>query len=91
MIGALLDDSAAADEARAACAPVEERWRDAAKVGLADDELQRAASRTLRAAAASLRRDPSTAPLAEQVEAYLQRWTDRVDVPPTTRHHHCPS
>jgi len=77
VIGALLDDSAAADEARAACAPVEERWRDAAKVGLADAELQRAASRTLRAAAASLRRDPSTAPLAEQVEAYLQRWTDR--------------
>ena len=77
VIGALLDDSAAADEARAACAPVEGRWRDAAQVGLDRRRAAAGRDRTLRAAAASLRRDPSTAPLAEQVEAYLQRWTDR--------------
>lgn len=77
VIGALLGDSAAAEQARTSCAPVEGRWRDAAKEGLADPGLHRAASSTLQIAAAALHRDPATGPLAEQVEAYLRRWTER--------------
>ena len=77
VIGALLDDAGAAEQARSACAPVEGRWRDAARVGLDDAELRRAADRTLRVAAAALHRRPDHSPLAEQVEAFLERWTAR--------------
>lgn len=77
VIAALLDDDSAADDARAACAPAEGRWRDAARVGLNDAEIRRAAQRTLRVAAAALRRRPDHGPLATQLEAYLERWTER--------------
>jgi glutamate--cysteine ligase len=77
VIAVLLADSSAADDALAACAPVEGRWRDAARVGLDDAELCRAADRTLRIAAAALRRRPDHGELAGQVEAYLERWTER--------------
>ena len=75
VIGALLNDSAAAQDARDSCASVQGRWRDAARFGLADAELRRAAGRTFRAAAAALHRRPDNARLAQQVEAYLDRWT----------------
>jgi glutamate--cysteine ligase len=77
VIAALLGDESAADQARAACAPVEGRWRDAARVGLDDVELCRAADRTLGLAAAALRRRPDHGQPAAQVEAYLDRWTAR--------------
>jgi glutamate--cysteine ligase len=75
VIGALLEDSVAAENARDACAPIEGRWHDAARVGLDDGDLRRAANRTLQAAAGSLRRQSDTAQLAGQVEGYLERWT----------------
>jgi glutamate--cysteine ligase len=72
----LLDDDAAADAARAACEPVEGRWRAAARSAVADPALQRAASGCLSAAAEALSRGGS-ATLADAVEAFAERWTDR--------------
>jgi glutamate--cysteine ligase len=75
VIGVLLDDCAAAQEARDSCAPVQGRWRDASRVGMDDADLRRAANRTLCAAATALHRRPDHEQLAGQVEAYLERWT----------------
>jgi glutamate--cysteine ligase len=75
VMAALLDDETAADQARHACAPTEGRWRDAARVGMDDAELARAAVRLLEIAVSSLRRSPDNTWLAGQVEGYLQRWT----------------
>lgn len=47
---ALLDDPVAAERASAASAPVAGRWDDAARIGLADDELRAAAVACLGAA-----------------------------------------
>jgi glutamate--cysteine ligase len=77
VIAAVLDDEDAADGARAAVEPVAGRWREAARVGLDDPELRRAAARTLHVAAAALRRRPDHGELAGQVDAYLERWTAR--------------
>jgi glutamate--cysteine ligase len=63
--GALLDDPGAADAARAACAPVEGRWQDAARLGVSDPELQRAALGCLTAVGSPV------------VDAYVERWTSR--------------
>ena len=71
----LLDDGAAADAAREACAPVEGRWRDAALHAVADPALQAAATGCLGAAAGALQRSGS--PLAGPVASYLDRWTSR--------------
>ncbi|MCW2678737.1 MAG: glutamate/cysteine ligase family protein [Frankiales bacterium] len=62
---ALLDDPVAADAARAACAPVEGRWADAARLGVTDPELQRAAVGCLTAVGSPV------------VDAYVERWTAR--------------
>lgn len=69
---ALLDDDAAADAARAACEPVEGRWREAARDAVADPALQRAASGCLAAAARAL-----APPLSAAVLAFADRYTDR--------------
>jgi len=61
----LLDDPVAADAARDACAPVEGRWADAARLGVSDPDLQRAALGCL------------TAVGAPAVDAYVERWTAR--------------
>jgi glutamate--cysteine ligase len=73
---ALLDDPAAADAARAACAPVEGRWRDAARLAVADEALRTAALGCLAAASEALSRNGSPA-LAAAVEGYADRWTSR--------------
>lgn len=77
VIAALLDDPAAADRALAACAPVRDRWLAAARFGVRDPALGRAATDVLTAGAESLRRDPASGRFADQVEGYLQRWTIR--------------
>ena len=77
VVGALLDDGMAGEQARQACAPIEGRWHDAARLGVGDPELCRAANEVLLAGAAALRRNPDTASLAVSVEAYLERWTAR--------------
>jgi glutamate--cysteine ligase len=65
---ALLDDPAAADEAADASEPVATRWVAAARDGLGDRELRRAAIRCVGAAAAAV--PPG---LSAQVQAYAER------------------
>ena len=72
----LLDDDDAADAARAACAPVEGRWRDAAVSATSDAELARAATGCLVAAADALSRTGAPA-LAAAVSAYADRYPAR--------------
>jgi glutamate--cysteine ligase len=76
VISALLGDAGAADQALQACAPTSGRWRDAARVGMDDPEIARAARETLLIAAASLERADLFAS-AQDVHGYLERWTDR--------------
>jgi len=64
-VAAVLDDDGVADVARAACAPVEGRWQDAARLGVADLELQQAATAVLAAVG------------GQDVEAFLERFTLR--------------
>jgi ergothioneine biosynthesis glutamate--cysteine ligase EgtA len=72
----LLDDDVAADAARAACAPVEGRWRAAARSATSDPALRTAATACLVAAADALtrRHEPD---LAAQVLAYVERFPAR--------------
>jgi glutamate--cysteine ligase len=56
VVTALLDDHEALDAARAACEPVEDRWLDAARFGLADAALAAAATRLLDIAGRALGR-----------------------------------
>ena len=77
VIGALLDDHSAGHQARDACAPTEGRWLDAARHGMDDPTLAKAAGAVLEAAARALRRAPDNAWLAGQVEGYLELWTAR--------------
>jgi len=65
VVAAVLDDDGVADAARAACAPVEGRWRDAARLGVADPDLQQAATAVLAAVG------------GQDVEAFLERFTLR--------------
>jgi len=73
---AVLDDDVAADAARAACAPVEGRWRDAARQATADAELARAAKGCLQAAIEALPRLGAPG-LARETAGYLERFTAR--------------
>jgi len=73
---ALLDDDAAADAAREACAPVEGRWTDAARLATGDTALAAAATGCLVAAADALPR-LDAAHLAPAVLAYAERFTTR--------------
>jgi glutamate--cysteine ligase len=77
VIAALLGDQATADRVRDACAPVEGRWRDAARIGLDDAELARSARVVLPLAANALAAEPVSAHLADEVAAYYERWTVR--------------
>jgi glutamate--cysteine ligase len=73
---ALLDDDAAADAAREACAPVEGRWADAARLATADPALAGAATACLLAAADALPR-LGAAHLAPAVLSYAERFPAR--------------
>ena len=88
VVAAVLDDPLAADRAMDACEPVRDRWLAAARCGVADPELARAATTVLEIAAGRLRSESATARFADQVEGYLQRWTLRgrspADDPPGT-------
>jgi glutamate--cysteine ligase len=77
VVTALLDNWRAGDEARAAAAPVAGRWHDAAKCGLDDPALARAALGVMTAARDGLRRLRAPAELVGEVEAYLERYTAR--------------
>ena len=73
---ALLDDDRAADLAREACAPVEGRWVDAARLGPSDPALAVAATSCLLAAADALPR-LGAPELVAPVLAYAERFTSR--------------
>lgn len=73
---AVLDDDCAADAARAACAPVEGRWSDAARLATGDAALATAAQGCLLAAAEALPR-LGAPELATAVLAYADRYTAR--------------
>lgn len=79
VVAALVDHPGAADRALDACARpgVRGRWTAAARHGVHDDDLRRAATRVLAAAAGQLRATVRTSPLGDQVEAFLDRWTLR--------------
>jgi glutamate--cysteine ligase len=76
VVAALLDDDRAADAARDACAPVEGRWRDAARLATGDRELARAAAGCLLAAADALPRLGAPA-LVPAVQTYAERYALR--------------
>lgn len=77
---ALLDDDRAADAAREACAPVEGRWSDAARLATSDPALAAAALQCLLAAADALPRLGAAA-LAPAVLAYADRFPARSRCP----------
>jgi glutamate--cysteine ligase len=73
----LLDHPRTADLARDVCAPVRERWSDAARSGLEDRELARAALRLFELALSGLAGLPGTTAAVLAVEAFADRWTAR--------------
>ena len=74
---ALTEDAAAADQALDAVQPVAGRVIAAARTGLADPALRRAALGVLTAAADALRSRTSWRDAARVTESYLERWTSR--------------
>ncbi|HEX2809012.1 MAG TPA: glutamate-cysteine ligase family protein, partial [Kineosporiaceae bacterium] len=81
VLSALVTDPAAGDRAILACEAQRGRWLDAARMGLRDAGLARAARTVLDAAAGALGGDPSTSAAAPAVEAYLEHWTGRARSP----------
>jgi glutamate--cysteine ligase len=74
VVAALLDDPHALDAARAACEPVEGRWLDAARLGLADRALAASAARVFDAASEALgRTDLPTTVRTEVMDAVDRR------------------
>jgi glutamate--cysteine ligase len=81
VITSLLEDDAAAEAALAASEPVADRWFDAARIGLADPQINQAARRVLAEATAAL--DRSGRPeLAELTVDYLARRRAGSDLTP---------
>jgi glutamate--cysteine ligase len=74
---ALTEDDAAAEAALDAVAPVAGRVIAAARTGVADPALRRAALGVLSAAAGALRSRASWRDAAAVTESYLERWTTR--------------
>jgi glutamate--cysteine ligase len=77
VVTALLDDPRAGDEARAAAAPVRGRWEAAARDGLDDGEIARAALGCLVAAHDGLPRIGAGQDVVGAVDSYLERYTAR--------------
>lgn len=75
VLGALLDDPAAAELAAEAAAPARDLWARAAQVGLEDAVLSKAARRCFAIARASLERSDPT--LVDAVARFTERYVDR--------------
>jgi glutamate--cysteine ligase len=73
VVAALLADDRALDAARAACAPVENRWLSAARLGLDEPALATAAARVLDVAAAALTRTDLSAAARDAVVDIVER------------------
>lgn len=76
VVAALFDDPAAADCALSATEPVADRWLPAARDGLGDPALARAAAACFQAALAALRRT-GAAELIPPVERFAERYVRR--------------
>jgi glutamate--cysteine ligase len=74
---ALLLDRDAGAIAADACAPVADRWAEAARLALGDPELADAAVACAAAALAALRRMPAPAPMIDACEAYVADYITR--------------
>jgi glutamate--cysteine ligase len=83
VVSALLEDDALADAVTLVCAPTAGRWRESARLGLADPAFVAAGDTLLRLARDGLDRDPATTALAALVEEYRDRWTARGLTPST--------
>jgi glutamate--cysteine ligase len=77
VVTALLDDRAAGHEAEAACAPVADRWCEAARLGLADPAIQLAALRSVTAARAAFTRLGISDRLGRACDTFLDRYLAR--------------
>ena len=77
VVAALTQDRRCSDEALEACKGTEDRWWDAARHGVRDRAIGRAAETVLASAAEALRRLPGHQHLAEPVERFAERWTSR--------------
>ena len=77
VLSALVTDPTAGARALVACRGLRGHWRAAARDGLRDPRLARAARELLEAAAVALSDDAATTAAAPAVEAYLERWTER--------------
>ncbi|MGC9669574.1 ergothioneine biosynthesis glutamate--cysteine ligase EgtA [Planosporangium sp. 12N6] len=73
VVTALLGDDRALDAARAACEPVEERWLDAARLGVADPALAAAAAGVLDAAVRALDRTGLPSAVRDEVVGVAER------------------
>jgi glutamate--cysteine ligase len=73
----LCSDDDAGQAAIEACARQRGRWREAARCGMQDAALSRAATDVLELALKALRSSPLGRPAAEAVNAYLDHWTRR--------------
>jgi glutamate--cysteine ligase len=87
MVTALLADDATIDAARAACAPVEGRWIDAARLGLANPAIARAATRLLDVTAAALHKTGLPATTRTWVTTLVDRRLTDQAPPGTTAPH----
>jgi len=80
VVAALMDDPGVADAVLAAVGLVEDRWEDAARYGLADDDLAKSALSCMAIARESLSRshhyDPSGA-LLDEVDDFIEMYTSR--------------
>ncbi|MFK3979466.1 ergothioneine biosynthesis glutamate--cysteine ligase EgtA [Micromonospora sp. NPDC050397] len=73
VLAALLGDDTALGLAREACEPVLDRWKAAARFGLADPELARAAAAVLRVALAALDRTDLRPATRDDITTIVQR------------------
>ena len=76
VVVALLCDREAGDEAAAACGPIDGRWCEAARSGLADDAIHAAALATLAAARAALGRAGAAPDTVARCDAFTARYLD---------------
>ena len=77
VLWAVVVDPQVGTRALEACQDQRGRWLDAARLGMRDTGLARAARLVLEAAAQGLAGDPSTAAAGRAVQAYYEHWTSR--------------
>lgn len=77
VLAALLADPATTEAAAEACLPVAGRWADAARIGLADPAIAKAAVAVFGLAADALPSLVGPGPVRELVDTFSQRWVLR--------------